>query len=75
MSFKNNQFGTVQGLTLNVTDTYSYLLGDSGGFAKVTDDQSSKYDNVPLMRENRYYNVYNSKYSFTVSHPSIKQDK
>ena len=75
MSFKNNQYGNVQGLTLVVNDTYSTLISGSGGSAKVTDDQSSKYTNVPLMKENSTYSVYNSKYSFTVSQPSIKQDK
>ena len=73
MSFKRPN-NIVQGLSLHIGDPYSYLLSGNG-YAPVTNDQHSKYTNVPLMRENRYYNVYNSKYSFTVSHSSIKQDK
>ncbi len=75
MSFKGNGSGNVQGLTLSVGDTYSGLIGYNRGFANVTKDQYSKYTNVPLMKENRIYSVYNSKYSFTVSRPSINQDK
>jgi hypothetical protein len=79
MSFTHERnIKSVQTATLDINtsgDPYSGWIDGDQGTIYAADGEESKYTNIPNTKPNRYYSLFNSKFSFTVSKPIINQDK